>query len=94
MNEICYSAKKLEINQFTFIKSSPEFNDEHYYSLNQLVDKYKRQPLYTPQINNISMHLPSMPVLYEWDHIPKVQKNTFDFIIWSSYLIKNSLCSS
>lgn len=28
--------------------------------------------LYTPQINNISMMLPPVPALYQWDDIPNV----------------------
>lgn len=53
--------------------NNPEFNNEHFYSLN-MVTSLKRQPLYTPQINNISMHLPSFPLLYKWNDIPKVLK--------------------
>ena len=51
--------------------NNPEFNDEKLYSLS-MMNNSKRVPLYTPQINNISMHMPSIPVLYKWDSIPKV----------------------
>ena len=54
--------------------SNPEFNDEHYYSLSML-NELNRQQLYTPQINNISMHMPSVPLLYRWSEIPKVSNN-------------------
>jgi hypothetical protein len=51
--------------------NNPEYNDEHFYSLN-MINGVKRQQLYTPQINNISMHMPSIPLLYKWNKIPKV----------------------
>jgi FtsP/CotA-like multicopper oxidase with cupredoxin domain len=51
--------------------NNPEFENEKYYSLNMLNDT-NRQLLFTPQINNISMHMPSIPLLYKWDTISKV----------------------
>ena len=51
--------------------NNPEFNDEQTYSLNSM-PLYSRNPLYTPQINNISLRVPEFPVLYEWDSVPKV----------------------
>jgi hypothetical protein len=51
--------------------NNPEFQDERLYSLG-MFDKFNRTPLYTPQINNISMIMPSIPVLYEWDKVPSV----------------------
>lgn len=54
--------------------NNPEFNDEKLYSLS-MMNNSNRVPLYTPQINNISMHMPSIPVLYKWDSIPKVFLN-------------------
>lgn len=52
--------------------NNPEFYDEKLYSLS-MIENLNRLPLYTPQINNISMKMPSVPVLYEWDSIPKVK---------------------
>lgn len=54
---------------------NPEYNDEQYYSLN-MMDQFKRQPVFTSQINNISMHMPSTPILYKWNQISKVTKLT------------------
>lgn len=51
--------------------NNPEFQDERLYSLS-MFDHFKRTPLYTPQINNISMVMPSVPILYEWDAVPQV----------------------
>jgi len=51
--------------------NNPEFENEKYYSLNMLNDS-NRQLLFTPQINNISLHMPSIPLLYKWDTISKV----------------------
>ena len=57
---------------FEFNKiNNPEFHDEKLYSLDQSI-KANRQQLFTPQINNISFHMPDRPVLYEWDSVPKV----------------------
>lgn len=52
--------------------NNPEFYDEKLYSLS-MIENLNRLPLYTPQINNISMKMPSLPVLYEWDSISKVK---------------------
>ena len=51
--------------------NNDEFYNEEFYSLN-LTLNLGRNPLYTPQINDISMQLPPMPILYNWDKIPKV----------------------
>lgn len=51
--------------------NNPEFEDERLYSLDLLAQN-NRAPLYTPQINNISMEMPSSPILYNWNKIPKV----------------------
>ena len=51
-----------------------EFYDEKLYSLNTSIGKYRRSELYTPQINNISMQMPSTPILYRWHTIDQVQK--------------------
>ena len=50
-----------------------EFYDTNHYSLN-LTEKYGRTGTYTPQINGISLMMPPVPVLYQWDQIPKVEK--------------------
>ncbi|CAF0713230.1 unnamed protein product [Brachionus calyciflorus] len=50
--------------------NNPEFYDEKLYSLSK-IQSFQRPPLYTPQINNISMKMPSIPLLYEWDSVPK-----------------------
>lgn len=50
--------------------NNPEFNDERSYSINQ-IRNFGRNPLYTPQINNISLNPPNSPILYEWDSVPK-----------------------
>jgi hypothetical protein len=52
---------------------NPEFQDERLYSL-EMFPHFHRTPLYTPQINHISMMMPETPVLYHWDSIPKVTK--------------------
>jgi len=49
-----------------------EFHDENLYSFDY-TNQTKRALLYTPQINNISLKMPSTPVLYKWDTIPKSQ---------------------
>ena len=51
--------------------NNPEFNNENLYPLSSMQSN-KRVPLFTPQINNISMQMPSMPILYQWDQIPQV----------------------
>ena len=51
--------------------NNPEFNDELTYSLD-MMSNFNRTSLYTPQINNISLHIPSSPILYNWDSTPKV----------------------
>ena len=51
--------------------NNPEFEDERLYSLDLLAQN-NRAPLYTPQINNISMEMPSSPILYNWHKVPKV----------------------
>ena len=51
--------------------NNDEFYNEEFYSLN-LTMSLGRNALYTPQINGISMHLPSTPILYNWDNMPKV----------------------
>ena len=51
--------------------NNEEFYNAEFYSLNFTMS-LGRNPLYTPQINDISMHLPSTPILYHWDYIPKV----------------------
>lgn len=53
--------------------NNPEFYDEKLYSLG-MIQSLQRLPLYTPQINNISMKMPHTPVLYEWNNMPKVTK--------------------
>lgn len=57
----------MEFNQI----NNPEFQDERLYSLG-MFGQFNRTPLYTPQINNISMVMPSQPALYEWNQIPQV----------------------
>ena len=37
-----------------------------------LVKASGRQVIYTPQINNISLMMPSTALLYNWNQIPKV----------------------
>ena len=54
---------------FNKIDNEEFFKEE--YSLNFTMS-FGRNPLYTPQINDISLHLPSTPILYHWDYIPKV----------------------
>ena len=77
--------------------SNPEFNDEHYYSLSML-NELNRQQLYTPQINNISMHMPSVPLLYRWNEIPKVSNNNqmiyFLFVLRIFLPQKKTICNS
>ena len=51
--------------------NNDEFYDEKLYSLSDIL-YYNRTPLYTPQINNISMMLPETPVLYKWNSINRV----------------------
>jgi hypothetical protein len=51
--------------------NNEEFYDEKLYSLSDIL-YYNRTPLYTPQINNISMMLPETPVLYKWNSIDRV----------------------
>ena len=51
--------------------NNEEYYNKELYSLN-LTMSYKRAPIYTSQINHISMQMPSTPVLYQWDKIPKV----------------------
>lgn len=60
--------------------NNPEFYDEKLYSLN-MIENLSRLPLYTPQINNISMKMPSVPILYEWNSIAKV-----NFVIYIFYM--------
>ena len=56
--------------------NNEEFYNEHLYSLNMTMN-LERNPLYTPQINDISLQLPFTPILYNWDQIPKVIVNIF-----------------
>jgi hypothetical protein len=51
--------------------NNEEFYDEKLYSLNDILN-LTRLPLYTPQINDISMMMPHSPVLYKWDSIDRV----------------------
>lgn len=60
---------------FNKIDNEEFFKEE--YSLNFTMS-FGRNPLYTPQINDISMHLPSTPILYHWDYIPKVILKKFN----------------
>lgn len=75
----------MEFNQI----NNPEFQNERYYSLDTL-KSYNRTLLYTPQINNISMEMPSIPILYNWDKIPQVKRNQNFKIIIERNL--NSIC--
>ena len=74
--------------------NNPEFEDERLYSLDLLAQN-NRAPLYTPQINNISMEMPSSPILYNWNKVPKV---TFSYnisiihiIYCSNHIFKNKI---
>lgn len=71
--------------------NNPEFYDEKLYSLN-MIENLSRLPLYTPQINNISMKMPSVPILYEWNSIAKVNFVIYIFfmkIINKIFLVRN-----
>lgn len=57
----------LEFNKM----NNPEFQNEIFYSMN-LLKKNNRRQSFTPQFNNISMVMPSSPLLYEWNKISKV----------------------
>ena len=48
-----------------------EIYNQKYYPLN-LTLSLGRTPFYTPQINGISLTLPSSPILYNWNNVPKV----------------------
>ncbi len=61
--------------------NNDEFMDPTLYPLN-IVMQFKRTPLYTPQINNISMMMPSAPVLYNWKNIERV------FFVIEKYKVK------
>ena len=50
---------------------NPEFNDPVYYPLS-IMSAYGRNSIYTPQINNISMQMPSSPVLFDFNAITNV----------------------
>lgn len=50
--------------------NNEEFYDQQTYSLKMIKELYRR-PLYTPQINNISLLMPSTPLLYKWHTVPK-----------------------
>ena len=63
--------------------NNPEFLDAKLYPLD-LMDQMDRNPIYTPQINNISMHMPPTPVLYQWDQIPNVIR-IYRFMDFSSF---------
>lgn len=51
--------------------NNPEFQNERYYSLST-IKEYNRTLLYSTQINNITMEMPSTPILFNWNKIPKV----------------------
>jgi hypothetical protein len=52
--------------------NNPEFNNDKLYPLESMAEN-NRQPLYTPQINGISLHMPTTPILYQWGKIPRVK---------------------
>ena len=54
--------------EFNKIDNS-EFENSLYYPLSAMPSNKR---LYTPQINNISMMMPPVPLLYQWDEVPKV----------------------
>jgi hypothetical protein len=56
--------------------NNEEFYNQELYSLN-LTMSFKRAPIYTSQINHISLAMPSTPVLYQWDKIPKVNYSIY-----------------
>jgi L-ascorbate oxidase len=60
--------------------NNEEFYDEKLYSLADIL-YYNRTPLYTPQINNISMMLPETAVLYKWNSINRVKMLQFKIIL-------------
>ena len=51
--------------------NNTEYYSKKYYPLD-MTSSYDRSVTNTPQINEISMHMPSSPVLYQWDKVPKV----------------------
>ena len=75
--------------------NNPEFNDERSYSINQ-IRNFGRNPLYTPQINNISLNPPNSPILYEWDSVPKVTIFFSCLKFKTQYIIslKDKICNS
>lgn len=82
----------MEFNQI----NNPEFQDERLYSLG-MFSHFNRTPLYTPQINNISMIMPSLPVLYEWHKVPKVYLTPpfYRFYVWFivNLFLKKMICN-
>jgi hypothetical protein len=57
----------LEFNKI----NNPEFQNDKLYPL-EMMPMNNRNPIYTPQINGISLHMPSTPVLYQWPKISRV----------------------
>jgi L-ascorbate oxidase len=51
--------------------NNPTFNDPNYYPI---FTAHLDSQLYTPQINNISMHMPDRPLLSQWNDFKKVAK--------------------
>ncbi len=49
--------------------NNPSFNDANYYPI---FTAHLDSQLYTPQINNISMHMPEIPLLSQWEDLDKV----------------------
>ena len=67
--------------EFNKIDNAEVYNQK-YYPLNLTLSS-GRTPFYTPQINGISSTLPSSPILYDWNNVPKVNSLFFFFFNFS-----------
>ena len=67
--------------EFNKIDNAEVYNQK-YYPLNLTLSS-GRTPFYTPQINGISSTLPSSPILYDWNNVPKV--NSLFFFLFFNF---------
>ena len=53
--------------------NNPEYYDDQYYSI-ELATRYKRVGFFSPQLNGITLTMPSSPPIFDWANIDKASQ--------------------